>query len=89
MRHRATRRFWDAYRQLPDEIQALADRGYELLCRNPRHPSLHLKRVGLLWSVRVGIHYRALASEVDGDLVWVWIGHHTEYDRLCRGGPRP
>jgi hypothetical protein len=31
MRHRASRRFWRHYRDLPEEIQRLADRGYELL----------------------------------------------------------
>jgi len=67
---------------LPEEVQRLADRDYALLCANPRHPSLHLKKVGELWSVRVGLHYRALAVEVDSDLVWVWIGTHAEYDRL-------
>jgi hypothetical protein len=40
--------------------------------------------VGKLWSARVGLHYRALATEADGDLVWFWIGSHAEYDRLTK-----
>jgi hypothetical protein len=51
-----------------------------LLKQNPRHPSLNFKRVGPYWSVRVGQHYRALAVEVHGDLLWFWIGTHAEYD---------
>jgi len=43
---------------------------------------LHLKKVGRLWSIRVGLHYRALAVEDDADLVWFWVGTHAEYDRL-------
>jgi hypothetical protein len=43
---------------------------------------LHFKKVGRLWSVRVGIHYRATAVEDDQAVVWFWIGHHSEYDRL-------
>jgi hypothetical protein len=86
MNHRATPRFWSCYRRLPEEVQRLADRGYELLRNDPRHPSLHLKRVGALWSVRVGLHYRALAVQDGSDLVWVWIGSHADYDRLVQVG---
>ena len=82
MRHRATPDFWQRYHALPPEVQRLADSGYKLLKSDPRHPSLHVKKVGRFWSVRVGIHYRALAVEDGADLVWFWIGHHAEYDRL-------
>jgi hypothetical protein len=85
MTHRATPRFWACYRNLPETVQRLADRGYELLRNDPRHPSLHFKKIGPFWSVRVGLHHRALAVEDDGDVVWVWIGSHDEYDRLISG----
>jgi hypothetical protein len=85
VRYRATPDFWHHYRQLPNEIQELADRCDELLKRDSRYPSLHLKKVGLFWSVRIGIHYRALAIEENDDLAWFWIGTHAEYDRLLRG----
>jgi hypothetical protein len=84
MNHRATARFWACYRALPEEVRRLADRDYELLRADPRHPSLHFKKVGPFWSVRVGLHYRALAVEDGEDVVWVWIGTHAEYDRLVR-----
>ena len=62
------------YRALPAEIRALADKHYELLKENPWHPSLRLKRIEELWSVRVGKHYRAIGIDVpDGitvDLDW-------------------
>lgn len=82
MNHWATARFWGLYRSLPEHIQQLADRSFALLKENPRHPSLHFKRVGKLWSVRVGAHHRALATEEVGDLVWFWIGSHADYDHL-------
>jgi len=85
MSHRATSRFWLCYRQLSTETQVLADRSYQLLLENPHHPSLRLKKVGDYWSVRVGLHFRALAVESDGGLVWVWIGTHEEYIRLIAG----
>ena len=84
MKHRASPRFWRHYRALPDELQQLADRGYQLLLQDPRHPSLHFKRIGRLWSVRVGLHHRALALERGEELVWIWIGSHAEYDLLLR-----
>ena len=84
MKHRATPRFWECYRALSAEVQQLADRCYQLLCSDPRHPSLHFKKVGQFWSVRVGLHYRALAVEVESDIVWVWIGTHADYDRMLR-----
>jgi hypothetical protein len=30
------------------------------------------------------LRYRALAAEMDGDLVWFWIGSHADYDALIK-----
>jgi hypothetical protein len=60
----------------------LADKNFRLLRENPNHPSLHFKQVGRFRSVRVGLHFRALAVELDDGLLWFWIGTHAEYDRL-------
>ena len=87
MKHFANARFWQCYRALPVEIQALADRNYALLRSNPSHSSLHFKQIGALWSVRVGLHYRALATSAGDDLVWFWVGSHAEYDRLVGRKP--
>ncbi len=62
----------------------MAEQNFELLKENRAHPSLHLKKVGKLWSVRVGLDYRALAAEDGADFIWVWIGAHDEYKRLIR-----
>jgi hypothetical protein len=43
---------------------------------------LQFKKVGRFWSVRVGLHYRALAVEHGADLIWFWIGSHADYDKL-------
>ena len=69
MRHFASPSFWEAYAKLPQDIQALADKNYALLKDNPRHPSLQLKKVERFWSVRVGARYRALAVEIDADVL--------------------
>lgn len=46
-----------------------------MLKENPRHPSLHFKKVGRYRSVRIGLHYRALAAEVPDGLVWFGSEH--------------
>jgi hypothetical protein len=83
--HFASPDFWFHYRQLPPEIRDLADKNFEFLKQNLRHPSLRLKKVGVFYSARVGLHYRVLAKERSEGLVWFWIGHHSEYDRLLGG----
>lgn len=82
MRHFASPRFWACYRNLRSSVQRLADEKYQLLKADPRHPSLHLKRVGQFWSCRVGFHHRVLGVDVEGGILWFWIGDHTEYNRL-------
>jgi hypothetical protein len=67
---------------LPSDVQKLADQTYARLKQDPRHPSLHFKKVGRFWSVRIGAHYRAVAVEAADGLVWFWIGSHADYDRL-------
>jgi hypothetical protein len=59
LKHLASPAFWALYAALPQTVRELAGKNYELLKANPRHPSLHFKRIGKLWSVRVGDHYRA------------------------------
>lgn len=81
MNHFAAPDFWWHYRQLPDEVREIADKNFALLKQDPSHRSLRFKKVGRLWSARVGLHYRALARERTEGLVWFWIGHHHEYDR--------
>lgn len=82
MKHKATPDFWYYYRQLPRHIQDLADKCYDLLKQDPYYPSLHFKKAGRFWTVRVGVHYRAIAVEDGQYIAWFWIGHHAEYDKI-------
>lgn len=81
MNHFASPAFWKLRNKLPPKITQLADKNFSLLKENPNHSSLHLKRVRKYWSVRIGLHHRALAVEVDEGLLWFWIGTHAEYDK--------
>ncbi|MDZ4183822.1 MAG: hypothetical protein U1D97_02445 [Desulfuromonadales bacterium] len=80
--HYTTPKFWERYDRLAPEVQSLADKNYELLKIDPAHPSLHFKKAGRYWSVRVGRDYRAVGVEASEGIVWFWIGTHREYDRL-------
>ena len=82
MNHRASRRFWQHFERLPKQMQAEAKKNFDLLKARPGHPSLRFKKIGKLWSARVGRAYRALAVEDEGDCIWIWIGRHDEYERL-------
>ena len=82
MKHTASSRFWTAYQALPEDIRSLADKNFTLVKSNPRHPSLRLKHIGELWSVRVGDHYRALGFDAQGGINWFWIGTHADYNKI-------
>ena len=79
--HRAAPQFWSRFAQLPETVREVARRNFLLLKDDPRHPSLHFKKINNYWVVRVGRSYRAIAIEEGPDLFWVWIGGHDEYMR--------
>ena len=79
--------YWRLYHRLPAHVRATADKNFAILKSDPKHPSLHLKKIGDLWSVRIGKHYRAIgmdAPRVADGILWFWIGPHAEYDRLIK-----
>ena len=82
MKHWASSRFWALYEALPSGVRTVADKNFELLKADPRHASLHLKRIGTIWSVRVGDRYRAIGHDVPDGIQWFWIGSHAEYEKL-------
>lgn len=84
MKHFATPQFWEHYEKLPSSVRDLADKNFELLKADPKHPSLRLKKVGQYWSARVGRKYRSLAVDTSDGLIWFWIGRHGNYDKVLR-----
>jgi hypothetical protein len=85
MKSRTTKRFRELFAALPKNVQDQARAAYRLFLQNPHHPSLRFKKVHPskpIWSVRVGLHYRALGVVAGDVIVWFWIGHHAEYDQL-------
>lgn len=58
MRHFKDPRFRPHYDALPEHVREAADRCFDLLKHDPKHPSLHFKRIrDDLWSVRIGRSY--------------------------------
>jgi hypothetical protein len=82
LNHYASPEFWSRYHALPADIQEVADRAFELLKVDSRHPSIQLKRVGEYWSARVGLHYRAVGITIPDGILWIWIGPHARYDHI-------
>ncbi|TAN47530.1 MAG: hypothetical protein EPN26_13765 [Rhodospirillales bacterium] len=85
MESTTTAEFWQLYRSLPESVRQIARDNYRLWRNDPRHPSLHFKRLRTsspLYSVRVGLHCRALGLVENIVITWFWIGSHAEYDRL-------
>lgn len=82
--HKTTFRFRQCYEKLQPEIQKAADKNFSLLKENPLHSSLHFKKIGKFWSVRIGLSHRALAVKRNSDYIWVWIGTHDDYLRMLK-----
>lgn len=84
MRSRTTARFWKLFDRLPPDVQRRAHRAYRLWQVHPSAKSLYFKRVDPeepIYSVRIGLDYRALGL-LEGDTIyWFWIGGHDEYER--------
>ena len=85
MNSHTTGRFRKAFEELPPQVQRQAKEAYKLFKQNPHHPSLRFKQVHstkFIYSVRASLGYRALGVREDDDIIWFWIGSHSDYDKL-------
>jgi hypothetical protein len=83
--------FRDLFRSLQEQVQEQARHSYKIWKHNPFHPSLHFKQIHSsepLWSVRIGLGWRALGlrerDDMQDTIYWFWIGSHADYDRMIR-----
>lgn len=88
MKSRTTESFAACFAKLPLEVQEQARRAYALWLQNPLVPGLQFKRIyasnEVVYSVRIGLKWRALGL-LDNDVItWFWIGSHAEYDELLK-----
>jgi len=80
-----TEKFWKTFKQLPRHIQNQAREAYGLWHTDPHHPSLQFKIIHKskqVYSVRIGIGWRALGVRENGTIIWFWIGSHSEYNHV-------
>ena len=88
MRSSRTKNFQKLFIALPQRVKETAKKNYALWQKNPSHPSLEFKEIKSrnIWSVRVGIGWRALGvvKANEDKIVWFWIGSHAEYDKILR-----
>jgi hypothetical protein len=83
---KTTKRFWKLLEELTTETQLQARVAYQLFAQNPYHPSLQFKALTdfaePLYSVRIGAHYRALGLLEHDEITWIWIGTHSQYNKV-------
>jgi hypothetical protein len=80
-----TEDFLTCFGKLPESVKNQARKAYRQWRETPAHPGLHFKRVHSrepLYSVRIGLGWRALGLLEDDTVTWFWIGSHADYDRL-------
>ncbi|BAZ44749.1 hypothetical protein NIES4102_17660 [Chondrocystis sp. NIES-4102] len=85
MKSQITKKFRQAFSELPEQIKKQARIAYQQFKKNPDHPSLRFKKVHQklpIYSARISKNYRAV-GQMDGDtVIWFWIGTHTDYEKL-------
>lgn len=87
MNSHLTESFIACFNSPPKRIKRSARRNYKRWQQNPNHPSLQFKRVGRkyeVYSIRVGIGWRALGAKEGDAIVWFWIGSHAEYTQRLK-----
>ncbi len=80
-----TQRFRKLYGNLPEQIRKQARHVYKQFKRDPYYPSFHFKRVHSsqpIYSVRITKDYRAVGVQQNNEIIWFWIGSHSDYDKL-------
>lgn len=87
MKSSITKAFRKHLSQLPQEVREQASKAYNLWRSDIYHPSLQFKQVTKrqpIYSVRIGLNYRALGLIEGEQIYWFWIGSHAEYDQLLK-----
>ena len=75
-----TERFKKDFKRLPREVQERTAKALELWVSNPRHPSLHAKKMeGApgIWELRVSDNYRITFQFVEEGVLLRKIGTHN------------
>jgi hypothetical protein len=67
------------------DVQATAQRAFKRFESDPSHLGLRFKLIkGDVWSVRVGMGYRALGHRNGDEITWYWIGTRQDYRQAIK-----
>lgn len=87
MRSHVTAGFRRLFEQLPVDVRRRARQSYLLWKEDPAHPGVQFKRVHAhepIYSVRIGLDWRAVGLQQGEAIIWFWIGSHADYDGLLK-----
>lgn len=82
---KVTPRFKKCFKKLPREIQKDAVSAYKEWKRNPYSPQLKFERKKHqkpIYSVSIGLNWRALGLLNGNVITWFWIGSHEDYNNM-------
>ncbi len=82
-----TERFRKAFRELSPQVQRRGRQIFRMWKNDPWHPIFHFKQIHPtkpIYSIRVGLGWRALGVKQGDYLIWFWIGSHADYDNLLK-----
>jgi hypothetical protein len=85
MKSRTTKQFWNLLTALPEQVRRQAREAYRRFQQDPNLPGLEFKRVHAklpIYSARIGIHYRAVGTMSNDEIVWFWVGSRGDYGAL-------
>ena len=87
MKSHVSGKFRHLFQDLPAEVRRRARESYLVWKENPAHPGVQFKRVHPrqpIYSVRIGLDWRAVGLREGDTMIWFWIGSHADYDALLK-----
>lgn len=85
MKSETNPKFWKAFNKLPLSIQEAAEKAYQIWQNDPYNSSLKFKQIHAvkpIYSVRIGLDWRAVGIKEGNTMIWFWIGSHSDYDKI-------
>jgi len=82
-----TTQFRKLFADLPVNIQTRAKKAFSKFKDDPYYPSLNFKRVHSskpIYAVRISKDYRAIGIIQNDEIIWFWIGSHSDYDKMLK-----
>jgi len=84
---KTTQEFRERFAKLPAPVRKYSKRVYRRWQVDPWQPPLQFKpihRTLPIYSVRIGLRWRAIGVRAADKVIWFWIGSHKEYDQKIK-----